>query len=189
MGEFHHQPLGNYYPLRPPEGQGWRRGVLMSLCGLAFFSEGKLANISVWRGGHSVQELASGSSRSVWIHRSLRELGGIQTPGTDIVELVRDVRGAEDNLSSLSLDPGLADREERATLADDEDLAVAVDVPDRAAANLLGRIEQDRDVRSEGETLNMPLPEGRVRGPVAALEEAWLALSHQSCRWRSGAAG
>ena len=31
----------------------------------------QLGKLSAWRGGHSVQELASGSSRSVWIHRSL----------------------------------------------------------------------------------------------------------------------
>src|SRR5918999_187062 len=41
-------------------------------------------------------------------------VGGIQAPGADIVELVRDVRGAEDNLSSLSLDPGLPNGEEGA---------------------------------------------------------------------------
>ena len=77
-------------------------------------------------------------------------VGGIQTPGADVVELVRDVRGAEDNLSGLGLDPGLADCEESATLADDEDLVVGMDVPDRAAADLLGRIEQDSDIRAEG---------------------------------------
>ena len=31
----------------------------------------QFGKLSAWRGGHSVQGLASGSSRSVWIHRSL----------------------------------------------------------------------------------------------------------------------
>ena len=60
------------------------------------------------------------------------DIGGFQSPRTEIDELMRNTGRPEDNLTCFAFETIVADGEERPPLADDEDLVVGMDMPARA---------------------------------------------------------